>query len=83
MRLYSYDNGTNRQVYVMLLCYLLSLSKPCCSVPIVFFQAGFDYLKTTEMMAANESYVAAYCRLIAVEIKQILLHKPQISNNQA
>jgi hypothetical protein len=30
------------------------------------------------MMAANESFTTAYCRLIAVEIKQILLHKLQI-----
>ncbi len=32
-------------------------------------------------MAANESFMAAYCILIAVEINQILLHKVQISNN--
>ncbi len=33
-------------------------------------------------MAANESFMAAYCRLIAVETKQILLHKLRISNSQ-
>jgi hypothetical protein len=34
------------------------------------------------MMAANESLMATYCRLIAAEIKQFLLHKLQIQNSQ-
>jgi hypothetical protein len=34
------------------------------------------------MMAANDSLIAAYCRLIADEIKQISLHKLQIENSQ-
>ncbi len=49
---------------------------------LCFFQAGFDNLKATEMMAANESFMAAYCRLIAIEINQILLHKLQSLNSQ-
>jgi len=34
------------------------------------------------MMAAKNSLISAYCRLIAAEIKQFLLHKLQIQNNQ-
>ena len=33
-------------------------------------------------MVSNDSLVAAYCRLIAAEIKQFLLHKLQIQNSQ-
>jgi hypothetical protein len=34
------------------------------------------------MMAAYDVFVAAYCRLIAAETKQISLHKLQIQNSQ-
>jgi len=33
-------------------------------------------------VTANGSLIAAYCRLIAAEIKQIILHKLQIQNSQ-
>ena len=78
-RLDSYDIGTNRQVYSMLVCYPLSLSILCCSVPIVLFSVRFWLPKSNEMMAANVSLTAAYCSSIAAEIKQILLHKLQIN----
>ena len=33
-------------------------------------------------MTANDVLIAEYCRLIAAEIKQFLLHKLQIQNSQ-
>ena len=42
MRLWSYDNLIDRQVYASLLCwFFLTLSILCCSVPIVSFSGGF------------------------------------------
>jgi hypothetical protein len=34
------------------------------------------------MMAAYDPFIAAYCRLIAAEREQFLLHKLQIQNIQ-
>ena len=79
MRLNSYDNGSNRQVYGMLLCYpFVTKHTICCSVPIVLFSGRFWLPKTTETMAVIDSLIAAYYWDIAAEIKQFLLHKLQI-----
>ena len=68
----------------MLRCFVvfLTLSILCCSVQIVRFSGRFWLHETTEMMAANNSFIAADCRLLAAEIKQFLLHKLQIQNSQ-
>ncbi len=58
---WSYDNLVDGQVYASLFSVFLNAKHTMLQCAYCeFFQAGFDYQKTNEMMAANNIFMTAY-----------------------